>query len=306
MQSYSSSYVIFLVIFLIFFLKFYKMKRVNLFFIAAFVAASAMFVSCGDDNDPPTIRVMLDNVVRDAITVEVGSTVNVEITFEAEAGISRIEMEIAGGTNLTGFPKTSGFTTSNMDVIRLNNYQLPSTGTTHTLRARITDKDDQTANKDIVFTMTPAENPHVPVTCPICGAVDEDCEDNHLGAVQTHTFQYASQSNPGANQSLDAIGVRWFSIPTENPDQAWFRHIDDTNANQISQFVQLEQSAFEAIKTKSALAAAYTAGTKVRQFQWTASTTPRYFITLTGSTHSLVEMTSLSISPASAPIRYWQ
>ena len=138
-------------------IKVIKMRQVSKFFIAALVAANGMLaVSCDKIKDlfnTPTITVNINGQDRTELEIEVGEAVNLRIDYKAEAGLSRIEFEQENGGNLTGFPKTSGFDNTNN-----HQYQgtIPAsllTVGTKRFTTRVTDKDDQSANKTITITV---------------------------------------------------------------------------------------------------------------------------------------------------------
>jgi hypothetical protein len=142
--------------------------------IAAFVAVSAVFVSCDKDDDAPSINVRINGTDRITHTVEAGEQVTVVVEYDAPGRIRRIEFEVVGGTNVTGFPKTSGFLNNETDRITLVwnlTGDLPSGATdlgtlasgTHNFTTRITDGNENSANRQISITVN-AGAAHVAVT----------------------------------------------------------------------------------------------------------------------------------------------
>ena len=100
------------------------MKRLSFLLVAVFVATSAMFVSCGEDEifDEPTILVRFNgaNSADGVIDVpalndgEVVGSVNVEVIFKADGGLSlaRIARVGSNGPEVSGYSgagKTEGF-----------------------------------------------------------------------------------------------------------------------------------------------------------------------------------------------------
>jgi len=101
------------------------MKRVNLFIMAAFIAASAMFVGCtSDPSDAPSIKVYFkvgSGAEAESTDLKVeafeNETVTVKFEFSAPGGIKTIDIKQVGGTSIPGgYPKTSGFTNANLAI----------------------------------------------------------------------------------------------------------------------------------------------------------------------------------------------
>ncbi|MDR2886535.1 MAG: hypothetical protein LBV26_00820 [Bacteroidales bacterium] len=135
------------------------MKKVNFFMVAAFVAAGCVFSSCKKDEPAkPVITVNLDGTDRTEITIEQGASVKVKIDYTAEAGIKQIDLEQTGGSNLEGYPKTKDFVSSNVDKAEFTVGPLTEAGTVK-LVTRLTDKDANTTNKEIVITVNKAKEP---------------------------------------------------------------------------------------------------------------------------------------------------
>jgi len=122
------------------------MKKVSYFLMAALlVAANCVFVSCGEDNAAPTITVNLNKTDQNSITVENDETVTVKIDFEAAGGIDQIEIDKidndGSGSNVTGFPKKSGFVSKTTDKITLPDVTFSGKdGGTIKFNVKITDK----------------------------------------------------------------------------------------------------------------------------------------------------------------------
>ena len=167
------------------------MRQVRKFFIAAFVAASAvLFMGCPceiDDPcnpdchmydpcdstcpnydpskcedppppppDPSITSVSINGGVRNAFTVDEGTAVNLIIDYSAPAGIKRIEF-VKGSANVTGFPITSNFSTSTT-----HKYQgaIPASFLTvgaNTFTTKVIDNADKQAEQTITITVEGGE-----------------------------------------------------------------------------------------------------------------------------------------------------
>ena len=147
------------------------MKIVSKFFIAAFVAASAVLaVGCDAVEDiiqpPPTIIVNINSQDRTDLEIEEGDVVTLRIDYNASAGLSSIEFEQENGSNLSGFPL------SRFDTDKTHQYQgnLPAnllTVGTKRFTTRVTDKKDQSTNRTITITVKAKDVPPPPEGDPI-------------------------------------------------------------------------------------------------------------------------------------------
>jgi len=283
--------------------------------IAAYVAASAMFVSCNDeDADPPTIRVMLNGTVQNAITVDAHEVVVMEIEWRADEGtrLDRIELDRVPGANVFP-PITSGFSpNNNFHQLRDFNVFLDdpdiTTNQTVTYRTKVTDKNGNSfTNPDIVITFR-APGAVTPPPPPA------DLE-TPLGTMQTFNFSYrgannSQNQNPPANTNL---GITW-NLNTGTPLSARFA-ATGTNGG----FLTITDTQFNNLTTKEEVqamyVAGYTAGSTVTQLLIPFSGfAPRHFITRSGTTYSKVRMTTLTQGdmglatpvPSTATIQYYQ
>lgn len=130
------------------------MKRVSLFVIAAVVAVSSVFVSCSkEEKDPPTITVNLNGTDKIEIEVNANQDVTARIDFNAEAEIKQIDIDEVNGTNLSGYPKTSGFDskTRHQATVTIPARVNTSVDAEVKLNVKVTDKDDKSANRQITI-----------------------------------------------------------------------------------------------------------------------------------------------------------
>ena len=266
--------------------------------IAAFVAASAMLMSCETDTEAPTITVMLNGSERTTISVPATETVTMRIEWEADAGtrLDRITLDVENGANVEGFPVTgNNFETNNLH--RLTGFVIdpPSpTGGEVVLVTRVEDRNGGSSNRRIVVTFTAPDVPQPPDR-PGTG-------ETALGEPTTHAFVYVSQGNAG-NTITPAIpggGFIWFSIPINPGNVARFR-ANGTNGGIV---MLANEAAHNAITTKEALIMAYIDGTRVTDIDVPFDDfTPRYFIVRSGNTYSLVAMTALTRNSATISVR---
>ena len=144
---------------------FKKMKKVNVFMMAALFAASAMFVSCNKDDEGPDIGVTLNNSARTSITVATNKKVDMEITWEAPAGIKEITLTRNGDLVSPYNPKTSSFRPS--DECEKYSVEVKSPGTkggTVTYVAKLTDKNGEWASQTITITFEDGGGDTTPTT----------------------------------------------------------------------------------------------------------------------------------------------
>ena len=130
------------------------MKRVNLFMLAAVIAVSSVFVSCTkEEKDPPTITVNLNGTDKIEIEVNANQDVTARIDFNAEAEIKQIDIDEVNGTNLSGYPKTSGFDskTRHQATVTIPARVNTSVDAEVKLNVKVTDKDDKSANRQITI-----------------------------------------------------------------------------------------------------------------------------------------------------------
>jgi len=144
------------------------MKKVNSIFIAAFVAASAMFVSCDPTEEPdepsvpPTITVNLNGTDQSTITVKADETVTMKIDWKAEAGLKEVKLAVVDGNSVSPYPKTSGFSPSNNhESLTGHIVSTPNgfDGGTVKFIAEVKDQNDAPKNQEIVITFTKVEPP---------------------------------------------------------------------------------------------------------------------------------------------------
>ncbi len=258
------------------------MKKVNFLIIAAIVAGCSVFVGCSSDDDPaatPTIRFTYNGAVQESgttATVDVGQAVTMIVDYTAAGGIKQIDFKI-NNQNVTGFPKTSGFTSTTSDEVTVS--QTFTEAGTYSVSTMVADKQDPQLSA--IFTMVITVNP---VTTPL---VDDG----------TFSLIYkGSTQTDGANVNA-AHGIKFSSIRSDNVTGVFV--IEPSSGNN---FVMLaDQAAYDAITTKEGLASAYDSGTGVSSFdaKSDAQFSAKFFISKVGSDYFLIKMTSLNFSPGS-------
>ena len=249
------------------------MKKVNLFLVAALVAASVMFVGCDrlPDLESPTINVNLNSSDRTELTIKSGESVSVRIDYRDDKEIIRIEFEKVDGGNLSGFPMTSGFDSENTH--QFSDTWSNLTVGTHRYNTRVFDGADNSTNRQIVITVED-DTPPPPSQTPLGNAV-------------TFEFNFRGAGNSGNVNPPAAVGMIW----DRNPTGTTARFVPASGAGQ---FVVLSASIATGITFKEDLKGAYDNGTKAGNFETGNSGFPKYLITNSGTTYTLVTMTSLT------------
>jgi len=253
--------------------------------IAAFIAASCMFISCADDTSvlpeipipaaSPSIRFYFGGVEQQnnaTKTVKVGDVVNVIVNYAAPGQIGQIDFKVGDASDPA---KTSGFQTTTIDEIS-KEITFEAEGTV-VITTTILDKQSPTLQASFTMTITVEPN-----TTPLSIAKEF-----------TLTYVSASQTN-GANENKD-IGIK-YAVNT-NATTARFEIIATTN-----KFVPLTKAAFDAIKVKEVLAETYNQkvgaeGVESFTRQSDANFQAYYFISKVGDRYFLIEMKSLKFSP---------
>ncbi len=137
------------------------MKKVSYFIVASLFLASTAFVSCSKDDDieKPSIIINLNGTDQQKITVDQGATVTYRIDYNAPGKLKQIDFKQVNGSNLTGFPKTSGFKSDVSDQIT-GTFPTNVAGTIKYI-TEVTDKEGQSTNKEIeiVVNATSTSNP---------------------------------------------------------------------------------------------------------------------------------------------------
>jgi len=264
-----------------------KMKRLNLFFVAAVLAASSVFVSCNkDDSAMPTIEVQIGKgsdpkIVDNAITAKSNETVKVKITWKAEAGIAKIVLKKKTGSGnysdvAPDYPMTAGFSKTD--------------GTEHTEEFTVNASAADVAEVVMLYTEVTDKNKGT------SGAQTSDAVEITITFTKTTTtlssatefeFTYTGSASTNVNVCT-AADVKWSSNTTT--DAVFTPNVSG------NQFVMLaDLNALNAITTKEGLEAAYTAGAKVTQFTVNLTTpVQQFFITKNGTTYTWVHLKSLT------------
>ena len=137
------------------------MKRLS-FLMASLLACSLLFVGCSKEFDEPTIEVTLNGEVTTQITVDWNKGVSVIIDFVADADIKQIDIDEVGGGNLTGYPKTRDFKTNTTDQAVFTipaRSANPEKDVEVKYNVKITDREDQSQNRQIVVTFKGEKGP---------------------------------------------------------------------------------------------------------------------------------------------------
>ena len=140
------------------------MQKVKIFMIAAFVAVCATFTGCEDVPwVSPTIKVLLNGTVQSSITVSADQEVVMDIEWQAGLGfkLKEVRLSIVDGSNVAGFPKTSGFTTKSLEKLEGHVVRSPSTqgGVVRFFTEVTTSGSGEPINREIVITFTPVASP---------------------------------------------------------------------------------------------------------------------------------------------------
>ena len=257
--------------------------------IAAFVAASAMLVSCESDTDPPTITVNLNGTNQNTISVAANQTVTMNIDWEADEGtrLSDIRLSEVGGTNVEGFPVTRGFAPTN-NLHRLTGFVVgsphPTDGGVVTYRTEVTDNNNNSRNVDIVITFTA-----ITIAQPPAAGTD----DTPLGRAETITLARPAEAGFAAENAT--IGIRWIQNPTNTTAQ-----FGPTSGAQLR---RITKAVHDAITTREALVSTFNnlqATTTVNVGPAGNNFTQEYFITRVGAdNYFLVHMTGLTFNAGS-------
>jgi len=268
------------------------MKKVSLLMMAAFVAASSVFVSCKKDEDPyipkdgPEVTVTFGG---DAVTS--GSTVTVKIgdaakslviSYTADGGIQEIDLTIDGTSKTVSFTPngtSASFTESiSFDLAAAKNIAVSTTITDNQVAASAGLPDALTSDltKSFSFTIKVEENP--------------------LSEAEEFTLVYKSGTQTDGENINETVGIRY----QQNPTASTARFVLQATENN---FVPLATKAeFDAIITKEKLKAKYNADVEskgVTQFERSsdAAFQPFYFISKVENNYFLVEMKSLNFAP---------
>jgi len=278
------------------------MKKVNLFLVvAAFFAVSSVFVSCSDkeDSDPPTIDVSLkktgESTAEDfsnadaSISVPAGDgvKVTVKITWKADAGLSKVELDPLSDAPGDAVSLDKDFKPSNNQhdytfevPCPAGNYEGTGKYAEYQYNAKIADKNKgdegtQTNSVTIKITFTKVE-----------------ATTHNLGTAQTFKLGRPSASSEGLPEENATVGIKWIS----NLDGSTARFGPTSGAGIV---VLSTKAAFDAITTQEGLKEAYDAGTTVNQMDCGpagSSFVQKYFMTKVGSNYFLVNMTALTFN----------
>ena len=133
------------------------MKRLSFLFSVAAIAAVSMLSSCKKTEDAkpaPSISAYIGSSGIKSATVASGSTATITYNVTTGENIDKIEVtERVGGSTkpVTGFPKTSKFTTSTTDAGAI---VVTSTGTEVFYDLKVTDSKGATSS--VTITLNPA------------------------------------------------------------------------------------------------------------------------------------------------------
>ena len=141
-----------------------KMQKVKIFMVAALIAVCATFTGCEEiPFVTPTIKVILNGTVQNSITVSADQEVVMDIEWQAGLGfnLKEVRLSVVDGSNVSGFPKTSGFTTKSLEKLEGHVVRSPSTsgGTVRFFTEVTTSGNGEPLNREIVITFTAAASP---------------------------------------------------------------------------------------------------------------------------------------------------
>jgi len=248
------------------------MKKLSMLIIAAMLAAGMMFVGCNKDEiDPPTITIFLDGSMRNTIEVEADKSVSMKVEWEAKGDIKRIEFDVVGGSNVSGYPKERDFIAKTLhnETITVNSPNATEGGVIK-YTTKVYDKEDQSTNKEIIITFKKKNG-----TEEVTPLVDAG----------THTFAYQSSGHAQNNLSLSALGLTAAWGPNLTPAKA-------IGFDLTGSIVTINATEFGNITTKEALKAKFDAGTSASPLLVTVPSNDKmYFIVKNGSDYFLVETT---------------
>ena len=267
------------------------MKRVNLFFIAAFVAASAMFVSCGDPEDgppelaAPTIQVFFNESPDASLDGKIDRTgdaedaVKIEIEFTAPGDLAQISIT-RDGTNGPMPPVVTDFLTptghfETWTVVREGN-------AAYTVKYEVSVLDAQTPPKPASITIEINFEEYVP---PRTELGDEESFSLTMRTNNSQTDGDNDETTVGVrynNNSGDNSG-RFLAIPTPN-----------------SRFVPLNATQLAGIEDYDDLVEEYDSrvgADGIGEFTRPNGTSSYSFISKVGDNYFLVTMTQLAMAP---------
>ena len=231
------------------------MKKVNVFLMAALIAASAMcVVSCeSDPSDEPTIKITFGNHVQDENdkhpTTEVGSaqeripTLAVHLEFNAPGGLKEVRIRQTAPTSEAGdygdYPIESGFSDGkNLHKVTINVTRPEGNAAyTATYLLDVFDNDKVMQKESKQFTVTfPAFNPTTPLsTTPTPFTWSRSGSNPAVGV-------------PATEPAPSAFGIDWFAHDG-NAGRIHIRTLDNT----VNKVVKLEVADWTGITTKEAL-----------------------------------------------------
>lgn len=242
------------------------MKKVNLLLAASVIALGSVFTSCSDsENAVPeiTFAAASGTINGETLTLAAGTTsAVVTYTVAAEAEIK--ELKIGFGTALSVVAEAAGETT----------YTKTATlsATSGSFTVKVTDKD----GNELTKTIGVASNP--------------------LAAATTFTLTYKSNTQTDKANENALTGIKYAgNSGSAAPFTANINIISDAK----NMVVLADKAAYDAITTKEALVAAYTAGTAVSTFAAATETAfvKRYFITKTNDVYYLISLDSIALAP---------
>jgi hypothetical protein len=241
------------------------MKKVNLLLAASVIALGSVFTSCSDtENAVPeiTFAAASGTINGETLTLAAGSTsAVVTYTVAAEAEIK--ELKIGFGTALSVVTEAAGEATYTKTVTL--------SATSGSFTVKVTDKD----GNELTKTIGVASNP--------------------LAAATTFTLTYKSNTQDDKANENALTGIKYAGNSSASPYTANINIISDAK----NMVVLADKAAYDAITTKEALVAAYTAGTAVSTFAAATETAfvKRYFITKTNDVYYLISLDSIALAP---------
>ena len=227
------------------------MKKVSLLMMAAFVAASSVFVSCKKDEDPyipkdgPEVTVTFGGAAvtsGSTVTVKIGDAAKaLEISYTADGGIQEIVLTIDGVSKTVNFtPNGTSATFSesiSFDLAAAKNIAVSTTITDNQVAASAGLPDALLADKTATFSFT------------------IKVEENEL---EEEDFAFTwERIGSTSTTGISEYGLEWFqSIGT--PLTAHIRPITGTQ----NEWYKFENTVYANVKTKEGLKALFTADKK--------------------------------------------
>ena len=232
------------------------MKRVNLFMMAVFIAASAVFMSCNSDpSDPPSIKVYFkvgSGAETESTNLEVEAfadeMITVKYEFNVPGGIKTIDIKEVNGSSLSGYPKTKDFTNANL-AIETFSIEVDGPKTVEYI-GEVTDKDKepQSVNKKVklIFKERPPQYGEITTkTAILLGAQDASAGSSY----STEKQQVYTVSQVVANSAfIDFIyyyqtgGSLAEIFSPKSSNASTLNSIKDMNPKRDTRFKKIEMS----------------------------------------------------------------